>query len=231
MVAPVSVPAPVSVIVPCHNYARYLPQALDSILGQSRPPAEVIVIDDGSSDGSADIARAFGSRVVVRSQAQQGIAATRNAGLDMAGQGLIAFLDADDLWTPDSLALRLAALEAQPALSCIFGQTEHFMSPEVDEATRARLACPRGAAVARFVGAMLVRRDVFDRIGRFDTAFLVSEMMDWSGRLDDSDVAVGQVEALVMRRRVHGDNSTLSPAAKGDYLRALKAAVRRRAQA
>jgi glycosyltransferase involved in cell wall biosynthesis len=222
----------VSVIIPCYNQAQFLPAALDSVLAQTRPPLEVIVVDDGSTDATGAAAEGFAPRVRLLSQAQQGIGAARNTGVAAARGELIAFLDADDLWTPNSLALRLAPLEADRAVGCVFGQTEQFISPELDDEARAGLQCPEGAVVARFAAAMLIRRSAYDRVGPFSTALRVGEMIDWAARLDDLPITVVNVEALVLRRRIHGANTVLRRKSEAtDYLRALQASIRRRSAA
>ncbi len=222
----------VSVIIPVFNDVAYIEEALRSALGQTHAPFEVIVVDDGSTDGSADVARGFGDAVTVLSQANGGISAARNAGLAAATGEVIAFLDADDIWPLDSIALRLAPMQADPALAGAFGLVDHFLSPDMDAERRAQLHCPEGLSPARFAGAMLIRREVFDRIGVFDTGLKVGEMIDWAARLNDSGAKVALVEALVMSRRIHGGNTMISErTSHGDYLKALRASLARKAAA
>lgn len=222
----------VSVIIPVYNDAAYVGAALESVLGQSHPPHQVIVVDDGSTDGSGDIARAFGPGVQVIAQANQGISAARNTGVAAATGEVIAFLDADDLWPAGSLAVRLAALEADPDLAAAYGLVDHFLSPDMDKAQRARTHCPEGASPARFAGAMLVRRETFARIGDFDTGLKVGETIDWVARLNDSGARTTSVERLVMSRRLHGGNTMAQAGmSHSDYLKALRASLARKAAA
>lgn len=219
----------ISVVVPCHNYARFLPDALESIYAQTVQPLEVIVIDDGSSDGSADIAESYHADVRVIRQEKQGISGARNAGVGAARGDLIAFLDADDLWLDDSLATRLAVFRDDPSTDCVFGEMEQFICPNADSEVRARLFCPPGSVAARFPGTMLVRRSVFDRVGLFDGKLRVGEMIDWMSRLNSESIVIKTVETCVLRRRIHGANTVLSlPDNRSDYLRALQAAIQRR---
>jgi len=220
----------VSVIVPLYNDEPYLDEALRSILDQTRPPEQIIVVDDGSTDGSVEVARKYLPRITVLTQANQGAAGARNLGIAAATGDVIAFLDADDLWTADSLQRRLDVLEADPGVDAVYGLVEQFISPDVDAPTRERLHLPEGQTAARFAGAILVRRRVFDRVGVFDPALRVGEMIDWSARLQDSGAKVAVIEDLVMRRRIHGANTMLNKApGHGDYLRALRASVARKA--
>src|SRR4051812_2876154 len=102
-----------SVIVPVRNGERFLTEALDSVLAQSRKPDElVIVVDPGSTDRSLEIARACSMATVVEQQGS-GIAAAWNQGISQARGELLAFLSADDRWTPDKLERQLSVLQAQ----------------------------------------------------------------------------------------------------------------------
>lgn len=98
----------VSVVIPCYNAASFLRETLESVLVQTRPPFEVLVIDDGSTDGSAAIAEAFCASVRVIRQENQGESAARNRGVNLAQGEWIAFLDADDIWMPEKLDRQLA---------------------------------------------------------------------------------------------------------------------------
>src|SRR5690242_4967891 len=95
----------VTCIVPVFNGERYLGEALDSIFAQGHQPLEVLVVDDGSTDGSAAVAKSYGDRVRYFFQPNAGPAAARNLGLEAARGEFIAFLDADDLWHRDKLAI------------------------------------------------------------------------------------------------------------------------------
>ena len=99
----------VSVVIPCFNAAPFLEATLRSVLAQTHAPAEIIVIDDGSTDGSAAVAAVFSPKVTVIRQQNRGESAARNRAIDEAHGNWIAFLDADDIWWPDKLERQLAA--------------------------------------------------------------------------------------------------------------------------
>ncbi len=109
----------VSVIIPTYNRAAMLGAAIESALAQTRPPGEIIVVDDGSTDDTANVVSGFGGRVRCISQENRGVAAARNAGIGAAKGDLIAFLDSDDLWYPFKLELQVALLERMPAVSLV----------------------------------------------------------------------------------------------------------------
>lgn len=219
----------VDVVIPCYNAARFLRAAIDSVLQQDVPGLRILLVDDGSTDASADIAWSYGPVVQVQQQPNCGIAAARNAGIRLTRAPWLAFLDADDLWTQDSLRVRLEAFARAPETDLAFGQLEQFHSPEMDAAARAKLPIESSPADARFAGTLLARRDAFLRAGYFNTTLKVGEMIDWISRADAAGLLTCQVDRVVMRRRVHGDNTTLRQAVdRSAYLRALKVALDQR---
>ena len=108
----------VSVVIPAYNAERHLADAVRSALGQSVTPNEVLIVDDGSDDTTGAIAQGFGARVRYVRQSNQGVAAARNRGIELATSDLIAFLDADDQWMPSKLAVQLGALNETGAHVC-----------------------------------------------------------------------------------------------------------------
>ena len=117
----------VSVVVPAFDEEAFIAEALRSVLAQSYAPVEVIVVDDGSSDHTAEIAEAHGARLV--RQSHRGPAAARNVGLELASGAYWTIFDADDLMLPDRLAREVAHLETHPELGMVFGLTEAFVTP------------------------------------------------------------------------------------------------------
>src|SRR5687767_14566662 len=106
----------VSVVIPTYNYGRYVGDAIDSALAQTRPPDEVVVVDDGSTDDTPDRLAAYGDRIRVVRQTNQGLSAARNAGIRAAHGDWVAFLDSDDAFHPRKLELQLGALARRPEL-------------------------------------------------------------------------------------------------------------------
>ncbi|HEX4271209.1 MAG TPA: glycosyltransferase family A protein [Rhizomicrobium sp.] len=213
----------ISVVVPCFNTERYVAEALDSVLAQPVRGVQVIVIDDGSTDRSAEIIRAHDDRIEYRRQANGGIGAARNAGIALARGTYLTFLDADDIWTPGSLPLRLERLRGA---ECVYGGVEHFISPEIQGEARERLGALPATMTARFAGAMLIEKRAFDRVGPFDAGLKMGEMMDWVSRAELAGVTTVLIDDIVLRRRIHGSNTVLRlKNQKGEYLRALKGAL------
>lgn len=218
----------ISVLLPCYDAAPYLAEALRSAVTQGVALHEVIVVDDGSVDDSAAVAERFGAGVRCVREEHRGIGAARNRALELATGDVIAFLDADDLWTPESLASRLALLEGDSSLEVVSGLVEQFISPELSPEVRAELLCPPGAQRGGTLGAMLVRRRAFERVGGFDSSLRVGETIDWIARARAAGIAMGELERVVLRRRIHATNTgRRQRQARSDYLRVLKASLDR----
>lgn len=110
----------ISVVIPVFNAEKYLGQAIRSALEQTLPPHEIVVVNDGSTDSSLDIATSFGSAVICLSQTNRGLSATRNLAIARSTGDWIAFLDADDYWLPDKLARQAAVIQADPTVGLIY---------------------------------------------------------------------------------------------------------------
>ena len=218
-----------SVIIPVFDGERYLAAAIESALLQTVSPAEVVVIDDGSTDRSAAIAEGFGGTVRCVRQARAGIGAARNAGLVAARERLVAFLDADDLWEPGKTAGQRAALEADRRLDMVFGLAVQFHSPELSDEERARTRVPSAPAPGYVPGGGLFRREAFERAGAFETGWRVGEFVGWYQRAMELGLRSALVPEVVLRRRVHTTNQGIRARdSLIDYARILKASIDRR---
>src|SRR5262249_36511811 len=160
MAGPV-IPRLVSVIMPCYNGERYLAESIDSALGQTHPHVELIVVDDGSTDGSRAVAERYGERIQWTQRDHSGIAGARNHGIEQARGEYLAFLDADDLWSPDKLERQVSALEADRSLGIVIGDMEQFVSPELVGQLDSKVAFVEGAVAVRMPGSVLIRRSEF----------------------------------------------------------------------
>lgn len=219
----------ISVVIPCHDGERYLADTLRSVLGQGHRPLEIIVVDDGSSDHSAQTVLAFGDAVRLARQPHRGAASARNRGVELATGGRIAFLDADDLWTPQALVRMGAALAAHPEAGMVVGHMQQFASPELSDEVRAAFRFSPEPVAARVCGTVLVRRSAFDRVGGFATGLESGEFIDWIARAEEAGVTAVTIPDLVLRRRLHGRNHGLVRRdARQDYVRLVKAALDRR---
>lgn len=196
----------VSVLVPLYNGRRYVGAAIDSILGQTRPPDEVIVVDDGSADGGADIVAGYGARVRLLRQENRGAPAALNAGLRVARGDLIAFLDHDDLWMPEKLALQCGALQEDAALDGVFSHVEVFLSEDAAESD-GRHVVPDVPLAGISKNSLLARRTAFDRIGPFDETMRTADFVPWWARAAGLGFHYRMLDAVLVRRRIHATNS------------------------
>ena len=122
----------VSVIIPTYNCADYIRQTVDGVLAQTHPSVELIVIDDGSTDGTPALVAAYGDRVKLVQQANAGVCAARNHGLRIARGEFVCLLDHDDYWYPDKLATQVAAMQAQPQAGVVFSNFLLWQRPRED---------------------------------------------------------------------------------------------------
>ena len=196
-------PAAISVVVPTHEAARFVAGAIASVRAQAVEGVEVVVVDDGSTDGTAGVlAEQDGPDLVVVHQPNRGPAAARNRGLASARGSLIAFLDADDEWPPGSLQGRVDHLTGHPDVDVVLGRTQFFG----DVGTAAvRFDGPDHTARGSFLGCGLYRRRAFDadRAGGFDEELRTAEDYDWFLRAREAGVRIATTEQVTLRYRVH----------------------------
>lgn len=203
----------VSAVIPAHNAMPDVLEAVESVLAQERPTDEIVVVDDRSSDGSGDAVRArFGDRVRVVAGAFGSAAAARNAGWRAARGEWIAFLDADDLWTPDKLAVQLAMLAAAPHADwCFSDGTVQALDGTEFASLLARWADVEdpycGQPVAELVevnfiltSSVLARRTALEALGGFDETLSHAEDVDLWIRLSRRGYATGTRRPLVRYR-------------------------------
>ena len=219
----------VSVIIPVYNGERYLDAAIASVLAQTAPAGEIVVVDDGSTDRSAEVAQSFGPPVRCTVEPHAGLPGALNRGVELARGAFLAFLDADDLWTADKLARQLGALGANAHLAAVFAHVEQFVSPELDPSLAPTIPAGRETGPAYTAGTMLIRTEAFHRIGHFDLRWQIGNFGDWYLRAQDAGLEHLMLPHVLLRRRLHRDNMGIRERASlGDYARILKGAIDRR---
>lgn len=200
----------VSVIIPVYNGERFLAEAIQSALNQTLPPDEVIVVDDGSVDGSAAIMAALPlpptiDFILVR-QPNQGAAAARNRGIALASGDLVAFLDADDLWHPEKLARQVAQLAQEPDVDAVICHVESFVEPGGKwPPGRDRALFDQLPPMYSFC-TLLIHRFALDRVGMLDSQQRAGEDTEWFARARDMGLNFAVTPAVLLRRRFHSAN-------------------------
>jgi glycosyltransferase involved in cell wall biosynthesis len=219
----------VTAAIPVRDGEAYLAEAIESVLAQGRPCDQVVVVDNGSSDRSAEIAGGFAPAVEVVHEPRPGIGAARNAAVRAARGEFVAFLDADDLWEPEKTALQLAALEAEPQLQLIFGHVRQFVSPELSEAAAEALRVPTDPQPGLYIGAMLARRAAIDAIGPWPEDVRVSDGLTFLLRAKEHGLGQAMLAETVTLRRVHGENHSINNRdQRTEFARHLKRSLDRR---
>jgi glycosyltransferase involved in cell wall biosynthesis len=221
----------ISCVIPVFNGERYLREAVDSILAQTYRPLQIIVADDGSTDGTPAMAAGYDGQVRYLRQANAGPGAARNLGIDAARGEFIAFLDADDLWHPEKLARQFARFEARPELDLCVTHVKNFWAPELrkEEARlrNHRLARPLPGYIMQTV---LARRALFQRVGKFAPELRHGDVKEWFLRAAEHGAVIELLPDVLVSRRLHKSNlSRLQTAASLDeHLQLVKASLDRR---
>lgn len=186
---PMSAPVLVSVVIPAYNYAKFLPAAVESVLAQTYSPIELIVVDDGSTDETPAILTGYGDRIQNIRKVNAGLSAARNTGIKAARGQFVGFLDADDLWLPDKIAMQMELYARHPEAGCI-GCGVQVVDADLKEGRRTSHADLVGTSEKRlqdillrreWVGGSgsgaLIRRSILDEVGLFDENLTAAE--DW----------------------------------------------------
>jgi glycosyltransferase involved in cell wall biosynthesis len=217
----------VSVIIPVYNTEKYLGEAIESVLSQSYRHFEIIIIDDGSTDASASIAKGY-DRVYYHYQSHTGLAAALNRGVEETRGNYLAFLDADDLWVENKLSSQMAILDKSPNVDMVFGKLQEFISPELSLEEVANLRVATDPAPGFFKSALLIRRTSFFKVGLFNLCWRVGDFVDWYIRAKEMGMRITVLPQVVFRRRIHQDNMGIRERGSyQDYARILKSALDR----
>lgn len=220
----------ISVIIPVYNGEKYLRNAVDSALNQSLKPFEVLIVDDGSTDNTGQIAKGYQEKVhYIRRDIRGGAAAARNDGVKKAAGDYLAFLDADDYWDQNKLALQMREIKKPGTANMIFGMVSHFFSPETHEDFRNKYICPDQPLQGLVAGTMFIRRDDFLKVGYFSEQYKTGEFIEWYQRAMDAGVTLFVLPDVLMHRRIHPLNhGIVEKHRKDDFVRIAREVIMRR---
>jgi len=197
----------VSVIIPVYNGARYLRAALESVFAQTYRHFEVIVVDDGSTDDSGVIAKSFPDVRYIY-HANQGVAAARNNGIDAARGEFLAFLDQDDLWTPEKLKVQIDHLLSHSDLGYTLTQQQFFLEPGETLPPWFRTDLFSSVHTGWVLGTMVVRRTAFEKVGNFARDYSAANDSDWFFRAKAAGIPMAVLPDLLLMKRIHEANDS-----------------------
>jgi glycosyltransferase involved in cell wall biosynthesis len=209
----------VSAVITAHNGERFLRETLESVFAQDYDPFEVVFVDDGSSDGTAEIARSFRLRYVYQENA--GLPAARNAGVALAAGDLIAFGDDDDLWPRTRLTVQASFLREHPDVGCVLGRNEWIIEEGADPPELVRDPIFNELGGIQLV-TMMIRRQAFEELEGFDPTYLYAEDRDLFVRMREHGIEYAVLPDLVLHKRLHGANMTMNQPESHPLLRSLK---------
>lgn len=202
----------VSVVIPVYNAGVYIKAALESVIAQSWPVDEVIVVDDGSTDDTVAQAGKYSGRITLLQQKNMGPAAARNRGVREATGALVAFLDADDIWLPDKIARQLLVLQQGPKTAMVYGRYRNMLekdgalSPPLPPMVRSGKVFTE-LLVESFIllSTVIVRKEVLDGVGGFDETLLTAEDTNLYLKIA-REHRIAAIDEVVVHRRIHGTN-------------------------
>lgn len=216
----------ISVVIPVRDAMQYLPETLESVCSQTLPPAEIIVVDDGSLDRSPALAAEFSPLVSVVSSGGIGPEGARTVGCEAAAMPVIALCDADDLWHPFKLEMQRSMITDVTTPMLVWTGLTEFVSPEIPDGDYTGRAPQIDVPDGRLTSNLMMTRVTLD-VAESSMA-VAQSWVSWIAGLPDS-VAVEWVPDILVRRRLHLNNLSLH---SGDrqrqaWLRAARSRVQR----
>ncbi|PSB02891.1 glycosyltransferase [Merismopedia glauca] len=218
----------VSVIIVVRNGDRYLRNAIESVLAQSYQPYEIIVVDGNSTDDTETIAKSYQQICYLR-QTGAGIADAYNLGIDAAEGEFIAFLSHDDLWTQDKLTLQINYLLEHPDVQYTVARVKFFLEEGHAIPPGFREELLTGDRVGYIMETLVARKTLFSQIGKLNPNFSVAEDVDWFARANDRQVKNAALEQVLLHKRVHNTNLSLTSSVNNqNLLKLLKQSIERK---
>lgn len=220
----------VSVVLPVRNGARFIREALQSVLSQDHRPIQVTVVDAASTDGTREIVEEHaGHGVSLLDQREGGIAAAWNQGIAASRGPFLAFVSSDDRWLPGKLTRQVEVMLAEPELQYTITHFRYFLEPGCAIPQTFNRALLGASLVGRIMETLVARRTAFDMIGAFDTEFRTAEDVDWYARAKDLGVPMQVLPEVFLEKRVHDENISMAGERNMPHLMAaLRRSIERR---
>lgn len=192
----------ISVIIPVKNGSKYIEQAITGIQKQGMN-VEIIVVDDCSTDNTAEIAKNYGC-VVVKHETPKGPVVGKNNGLKIAKGEYILFHDHDDVMNDG--ALKRLYDEFESDVTAVEAKVQDFYSPDLSREERAKTSVKTEPYYGLFTGAILIRKNVFDKIGLFNETISAGEIIEWHSKMDSNNFKIKKIDFVSTMRRIHETN-------------------------
>lgn len=217
----------VSVVIPAFNSSDYLAETLKSVSGQTWPNREIIVVDDGSTDGTAQVAQR--SDVAYFYQKNQGPPAARNRGIRACRGDFIAFLDSDDVWLPEKTQRQVELLQSNPRLGFVLCRMRTRLAPGTEWPGTLQRDYYEQNPPAWVPSGMIARREVFDVVGEFHTGFPTGDDSDWFFRATDLGIEHEVLDEVLLEKTVRpGSVTSYVDDSQRSLLRQLRQSVQRK---
>lgn len=206
----------VSIVIPAYNYAEFLPYAIESALNQTYPDVEVIVVDDGSTDGTDRVAESYRTRIQYVQQENQGLSAARNSGIRQAKGKYLVFLDSDDILKPEMVEISLREIQNLNSNFAVLAHLPEFIDERGELIDRSwgfpsgdtEVSCMDLMVKNRFPTTLLALKAAFDKVGLFDTTLNASEDRDMWIRISQ-EFRVYRLDRALSYIRRHERNMSL----------------------
>lgn len=228
MSKPASSTPAISCIIPVHNGQTYIAETIESVLQQTVPTDDVIVVNDGSTDNTVAICQSFGKRIRILTQANAGPAVARNTGIANATGQFITFQDADDLWSPEKNEIQLRAFAEDPELMLCVAHVENFLSPDVPADQHLPEFAARAKPMAGYTTpCLMARREVFDVVGVFNVNLKHTDAGEWFKRARALKIRERLLPDVLVQRRLHVTNRSrvFADESRAEFLQMLKAGI------
>lgn len=218
----------IDVIIPCFNAKKYLLEAVESIKRQTMPVNKIIIVDDGSTDGSYEFSCNI-KGVSCFKQKNSGAGTARNLGLLNSDAEYIYFLDADDIAEPYAIEKLFMALKEND-VSAAFGKSIEFISKELSIQEKASKKIFDEPRLGILPGCTLIKKSAFDEIGYFDESLRTGETVAWLAKFRDSGLKSVNIDDIVLKRRIHMTNTGIlnKEQEKKDYLTIIRQRMQQR---